>query len=85
MDAPTRDAGFFTESLETRDPELFGSIANELTRQQDEIEMTVGESEEGGRLDSERHVIDAGSRRQGLRPVDFLGISVDAHYTCGPR
>ena len=39
MDAPTRDAGFFTESLETRDPELFGSITDELHRQQDEIEL----------------------------------------------
>ena len=29
-DAPTRDAGFFTESLDTRDPELFDSIADEL-------------------------------------------------------
>ena len=28
MDAPTRDAGFFTETLETRDPELFGSITD---------------------------------------------------------
>ena len=44
MDAPTRDAGFFTESLETRDPELFGSIADELTRQQDEIELIASEN-----------------------------------------
>ncbi len=44
MDAPTRDAGFFTESLETRDPELFGSITDELTRQQDEIELIASEN-----------------------------------------
>ena len=44
MDAPTRDAGFFTESLETRDPELFGSIADELSRQQDEIELIASEN-----------------------------------------
>jgi glycine hydroxymethyltransferase len=44
MDAPTRDAGFFTETLETRDPELFGSITDELTRQQDEIELIASEN-----------------------------------------
>jgi glycine hydroxymethyltransferase len=44
MDAPTRDAGFFTESLETRDPELFGSITDELHRQQDEIELIASEN-----------------------------------------
>jgi hypothetical protein len=31
-----RDTGFFTESLATRDPELYGSITNELGRQRDE-------------------------------------------------
>ena len=44
MDAPTRDAGFFTESLETRDPELFGSITDELHRQRDEIELIASEN-----------------------------------------
>jgi glycine hydroxymethyltransferase len=44
MDAPTRDAGFFTETLETRDPELFGSITDELHRQQDEIELIASEN-----------------------------------------
>ena len=44
MDAPTRDAGFFTETLESRDPELFGSITNELRRQQDEIELIASEN-----------------------------------------
>ncbi|TQS73786.1 serine hydroxymethyltransferase [Rhodobacteraceae bacterium] len=39
-----RDAGFFTESLETRDPELFGSIRNELGRQRDEIELIASEN-----------------------------------------
>ena len=44
MDAPPRDAGFFTEPLESRDPELFGAIADELTRQQDEIELIASEN-----------------------------------------
>ncbi|MEM7178500.1 MAG: serine hydroxymethyltransferase [Pseudomonadota bacterium] len=44
MDAVTRDAGFFTEALESRDPELFGSITHELTRQQDEIELIASEN-----------------------------------------
>lgn len=39
-----RDAGFFTESLATRDPELFGSITNELGRQRDEIELIASEN-----------------------------------------
>ncbi|MCL5778565.1 serine hydroxymethyltransferase [Limibaculum sp. FT325] len=44
MDATTRDKGFFTEDLSTRDPELFGSIAHELTRQRDEIELIASEN-----------------------------------------
>ncbi len=44
MDATTRDAGFFSESLESRDPELFASIADELHRQQDEIELIASEN-----------------------------------------
>jgi len=39
-----RDAGFFTESLASRDPELFGSITNELGRQRDEIELIASEN-----------------------------------------
>ncbi|MEM9046005.1 MAG: serine hydroxymethyltransferase, partial [Pseudomonadota bacterium] len=39
-----RDAGFFTEDLSSRDPELFGSIKNELGRQQDEIELIASEN-----------------------------------------
>ncbi|RME14112.1 MAG: serine hydroxymethyltransferase [Alphaproteobacteria bacterium] len=39
-----RDAGFFTESLETRDPEIFGAIRGELKRQQDEIELIASEN-----------------------------------------
>jgi len=30
---------FFSESLEMRDPEIFGAIQNELGRQRDEIEL----------------------------------------------
>ncbi|WP_424939286.1 serine hydroxymethyltransferase [Aliiroseovarius sp. S253] len=40
----TRDQGFFTESLATRDPELWGSITNELGRQRDEIELIASEN-----------------------------------------
>lgn len=38
------DNGFFTESLATRDPELFGSITGELGRQRDEIELIASEN-----------------------------------------
>ncbi|MGQ0609856.1 MAG: serine hydroxymethyltransferase [Paracoccaceae bacterium] len=36
--------GFFTESLASRDPELFGSITAELGRQRDEIELIASEN-----------------------------------------
>ncbi len=39
-----RDPGFFTETLATRDPELFGSITSELGRQRDEIELIASEN-----------------------------------------
>jgi glycine hydroxymethyltransferase len=39
-----RDAGFFSEPLESRDPELFGAIRGELKRQQDEIELIASEN-----------------------------------------
>ncbi len=39
-----RDTGFFTESLATRDPELFSSITNELGRQRHEIELIASEN-----------------------------------------
>jgi glycine hydroxymethyltransferase len=38
------DTGFFTESLASRDPELFGSITDELCRQRDEIELIASEN-----------------------------------------
>jgi hypothetical protein len=44
MNAPHRDAGFFTESLESRDPELFAAIEKELGRQRDEIELIASEN-----------------------------------------
>jgi glycine hydroxymethyltransferase len=40
----TRDAGFFTESLSSRDPELFASMTDELGRQRDEIELIASEN-----------------------------------------
>ncbi|MDG1236997.1 MAG: serine hydroxymethyltransferase [Amylibacter sp.] len=39
-----RDAGFFTEDLSTRDPEIFASISNELGRQRNEIELIASEN-----------------------------------------
>lgn len=39
-----RDAGFFGESLSSRDPEIFGSITGELGRQRDEIELIASEN-----------------------------------------
>ncbi len=44
MTAPHRDNGFFTESLESRDAELFGAIRQELGRQRDEIELIASEN-----------------------------------------
>ena len=44
MNAPHRDAGFFTETLATRDPEIFGAITGELGRQRDEIELIASEN-----------------------------------------
>ncbi|MCK0137947.1 serine hydroxymethyltransferase [Aliiroseovarius sp. F47248L] len=40
----TRDQGFFTESLASRDPELYRSITDELGRQRDEIELIASEN-----------------------------------------
>ena len=44
MNAPHRNDGFFTQSLAERDPELFGSIRDELGRQRDEIELIASEN-----------------------------------------
>ena len=44
MNAPHRDNGIFTETLATRDPELFGSITQELGRQRLEIELIASEN-----------------------------------------
>ncbi|NEX47062.1 serine hydroxymethyltransferase [Pseudotabrizicola algicola] len=44
MNAPHRDNGFFTETLASRDPELFGSITEELGRQRHEIELIASEN-----------------------------------------
>ncbi|SHK91423.1 glycine hydroxymethyltransferase [Roseovarius marisflavi] len=41
---PVTDQGFFTESLSSRDPELFGAITSELGRQRDEIELIASEN-----------------------------------------
>jgi glycine hydroxymethyltransferase len=40
----SRDAGFFSEELSSRDPEIFGSITDELGRQRDEIELIASEN-----------------------------------------
>src|SRR6056297_1614426 len=44
MNANLRDSGFFTESLSSRDPELYASITGELGRQRDEIELIASEN-----------------------------------------
>ena len=44
MNAPHRDAGFFTESLASRDPALFAAVTDELGRQRDEIELIASEN-----------------------------------------
>lgn len=44
MNATIRDAGFFTEKLETRDPELQAAITGELGRQRKEIELIASEN-----------------------------------------
>ena len=44
MNAPHRDTGFFTEALESRDPEIFRAIRKELGRQRDEIELIASEN-----------------------------------------
>jgi len=44
MNAPHRDDGFFTERLETRDPDLFAAMQQELGRQRDEIELIASEN-----------------------------------------
>ncbi|MEL6765951.1 MAG: serine hydroxymethyltransferase [Pseudomonadota bacterium] len=44
MDALTKDAGFFTDELSARDPEVFGAMVSELQRQQDEIELIASEN-----------------------------------------
>jgi glycine hydroxymethyltransferase len=38
------NSDFFTESLAARDPEIFGSITDELGRQRDEIELIASEN-----------------------------------------
>ncbi|QIE57744.1 serine hydroxymethyltransferase [Pikeienuella piscinae] len=44
MDAATRDSRFFTETLESRDPEIAAALGRELTRQRDEIELIASEN-----------------------------------------
>lgn len=44
MTQSVRDDGFFSQTLAERDPELFGSMTDELTRQRDEIELIASEN-----------------------------------------
>lgn len=44
MSKDTSDTGFFTENLETRDPEIFAVTRQELGRQRDEIELIASEN-----------------------------------------
>ena len=44
MNTHFRDSTFFTEDLADRDPEIFGSITDELGRQREEIELIASEN-----------------------------------------
>ena len=44
MTSSTKDAGFFTEALATRDPEIAAAIGAELGRQRKEIELIASEN-----------------------------------------
>ncbi|MEM1100885.1 MAG: serine hydroxymethyltransferase, partial [Pseudomonadota bacterium] len=44
MNAPHREAAFFSKSLADTDAELFGAIEQELGRQRDEIELIASEN-----------------------------------------
>jgi len=44
MDASVRDPGFFTQSVEERDPDLYAAMTAELKRQRDEIELIASEN-----------------------------------------
>jgi len=44
MNAPQRDTGFFTETLASRDAEVFSAITQELGRQRHEIELIASEN-----------------------------------------
>ncbi len=44
MDAINKDTGFFTESLKSRDSDIFDAIKKELGRQRDEIELIASEN-----------------------------------------
>lgn len=44
MNAPQRTSGFFSETLATRDPDIFGAIRQELGRQREEIELIASEN-----------------------------------------
>jgi glycine hydroxymethyltransferase len=44
MNAPTRDSGFFSESLAARDPAVADAIRQELGRQRHEIELIASEN-----------------------------------------
>ncbi|MCZ0962282.1 serine hydroxymethyltransferase [Paracoccus benzoatiresistens] len=44
MNAPTRETGFFTETLASSDPEIAKAISQELGRQRDEIELIASEN-----------------------------------------
>ena len=44
MNANVKDSGFFTEALETRDPEIHAAMQSELGRQRKEIELIASEN-----------------------------------------
>jgi glycine hydroxymethyltransferase len=44
MDAVVRDSQFFTQDVKDRDPDVFASMTQELSRQQNEIELIASEN-----------------------------------------
>ena len=44
MTSSTTDTGFFTETIDSRDPEIARAIKLELGRQRDEIELIASEN-----------------------------------------
>ena len=77
MNAPHRDDGFFTESLASRDPELFASITGELGRQRDEIELIASENiVSRAVMEAQGSVMIPSARKRGLRGLRMIWLNL---------